>query len=663
MIRPIRKVLIANRGEIARRVQRTCRAMGITTVAIWADPDRDAPFVREADEAVHIGSPMATGSFLAIERLVDVARDAGADAVHPGYGFLAENADFAAACVAAGLIFVGPPEDVIRRMGSKIEAKAIMQAAGVPVIPGFTAAGLDAAAIAARAAEIGFPVLVKASAGGGGKGMRIVREATALPDALAAARREAASAFGDDALLVERYVTSPRHVEVQLLGDAHGHLVHCFERECSIQRRHQKIVEEAPSPTIDAPLRARLCDAAVAAGRAIGYQSAGTVEFVVDAEGHFYFLEVNTRLQVEHPVTEAITGLDLVRLQLEVAAGRSPAAPAGRSLGARFCDRGPAVRRGPAPRLPAVDGHARRLRRGARRGRALGERRRDRLVGDDPLRSDARQGDRPRTDARRGDRAARPRAPRHARLRRAHEPRPPDRDPRAPGLSRRTPLDALPRRALDARPRADRRRGRGGSRPRGRGRAVAAGARGAPRHRSSRHLPSGWRNNPSQANGSHSRSTTARSRSAIAVRRDDVQLTVDGVARGAVVFATDADGIALGLDGVRRTCHVVADDDVIWVQSPLGATELREVPRFPVRAPVEVHGGCRAPMPGKVLQVRVAAGDRVARGDTLVILEAMKMEHAVTAPHDGTVAEVRAEPGQQVEAGAILVVLDEETPA
>jgi acetyl-CoA carboxylase biotin carboxylase subunit len=316
------KILVANRGEIALRIMRTCAAMGIRTAAVYADPDRDAPFVRAADDAVYIGPPISSSSFLAVETIVDAARRVGAEAVHPGYGFLAENADFAAACEAAGIRFIGPTAESIRLMGSKVEAKRIMESAGVTVIPGFSAEGLANEAVQTRADALGYPILVKASAGGGGKGMRIVHEPAALATALDAARRESKHAFGDDTLLVERYFDAPRHIEVQILGDHQGNLIHCFERECSIQRRHQKIIEEAPSPTIDADLRQRLCAAALDAAGAIGYRNAGTVEFVVDGKGDFYFLEVNTRLQVEHPVTEAITGLDLVRLQILIAEGQ-----------------------------------------------------------------------------------------------------------------------------------------------------------------------------------------------------------------------------------------------------------------------------------------------------------------------------------------------------
>src|SRR5690242_18542713 len=318
----IRKVLVANRGEIARRVIRTCREVGIATVAVFSDADANAAHVREADEAIRIGPPAATASYLNIPALIAAATRTHADAVHPGYGFLAENASFAAACRDAGLIFIGPAPDVIARMGSKREARRLMAAAGVPVIPGYDGADQSDARFAQAARAIGYPVLVKASAGGGGKGMRTVRDESELAGALAGARREALAAFGDATLLLEQLIDEPRHVEFQIFGDVHGHLIHLGERECTIQRRHQKIVEETPSPALTPELRARMGAAAVTVGRQLGYTNAGTVEFILAPSGDFYFLEVNTRLQVEHPVTELVTGLDLVRWQILVAEGR-----------------------------------------------------------------------------------------------------------------------------------------------------------------------------------------------------------------------------------------------------------------------------------------------------------------------------------------------------
>jgi acetyl-CoA carboxylase biotin carboxylase subunit len=322
----IRRLLIANRGEIAVRVARACRELGVESVAVFSDADATAPHVRAADRAVRIGPAPAHGSYLSIPAVVGAARAADADAVHPGYGFLAENPDFAEACAGAGLIFVGPPADVIARMGSKIAARTLMEQAGVPVVPGVTPDDQSDEGLRRAARALGFPLLIKASAGGGGKGMRAVRDETAMTELSGAARREAHAAFGDGTLYVERLLDRPRHVEFQILADDRGGIVHLFERECSVQRRHQKIVEESPSPALTPELRARMGAAAVAAGRAAGYRNAGTIEFLLEGEGdaaRFYFLEMNTRLQVEHPVTEAVTGVDLVQAQLRVASGEA----------------------------------------------------------------------------------------------------------------------------------------------------------------------------------------------------------------------------------------------------------------------------------------------------------------------------------------------------
>jgi acetyl-CoA carboxylase biotin carboxylase subunit len=317
----ITKVLIANRGEIAVRVIRACREQGIATVAVFSEADRESLHVLMADEARPIGAAPAAESYLAIDKLVGVAKSAGADAIHPGYGFLAENAAFAEACADAGLVFVGPPPAAIRAMGDKTSARRLARDLGVPMVPGTVDAVASPEAARASARDLGFPVMVKAARGGGGKGMRVVRSEKELESALALAQSEAAAAFGDGALYLERYVAEPRHIEVQILADTHGGVVHLGERECSIQRRHQKLIEESPSPVVDADLRARLGEAACRLARAAGYVNAGTVEFLVDEERRFYFLEMNTRLQVEHPVTEMVTGIDLVREQLRVAAG------------------------------------------------------------------------------------------------------------------------------------------------------------------------------------------------------------------------------------------------------------------------------------------------------------------------------------------------------
>jgi acetyl-CoA carboxylase biotin carboxylase subunit len=321
----IKRLLVANRGEIALRIIRACREMAIESVAVYSDADDMARHVRAADVAVRLGPAPASESYLNIAAVIDAARRSGADAVHPGYGFLSERAAFAEACAAAGLIFVGPPAEAIARMGSKIDARRLMEQAGVPVVPGRTPRDQGDAGIASAATEIGLPVLIKASAGGGGKGMRAAHDAKALAEAIPAARREALSAFGDGTLYVERLIQRPRHVEIQIFADTHGHAVHLFERECSLQRRHQKIVEESPSPALTPAVRRRMGEAAVAAANTAGYRNAGTIEFLLEGRGDaakFYFLEMNTRLQVEHPVTELVTGTDLVRAQLMVAMGQ-----------------------------------------------------------------------------------------------------------------------------------------------------------------------------------------------------------------------------------------------------------------------------------------------------------------------------------------------------
>jgi acetyl-CoA carboxylase biotin carboxylase subunit len=627
----IRKVLVANRGEIASRIMRTCRAMGIDTVAIYSDPDRNAPFVRDADEAVYIGPPMAAASFLAIEKMVDYARRTGADAVHPGYGFLAENADFAAACEAAGVTFIGPSPDAIRRMGSKSEAKRIMAAAGVPVVPGFDAVGLADRDIAARARELGYPVLIKASAGGGGKGMRVVREPERLPAALEAARREAKGAFGDDALLVERYFESPRHVEIQILGDAHGTLLHCFERECSIQRRHQKIIEEAPSPALDDALRARMAAAAVTAGRAIGYRNAGTVEFILDQNGAFYFLEVNTRLQVEHPVTEEVTGLDLVRLQILVAQGeplplrQEDLALRGHAIEARLYAEDPradflpstgTILRWQPGCVPGV-----RWESGVERGSEV-------TIHYDPMLAKVIAHAPTRAEAAR--RLAKALAETRVHGVRTNLALLVEILRHPEFLAGRLDTHFIEKHLVLDRPPTPT------EREADRVHAVAAALWLQERRRAEapvlRSVPSGWRNSPSRMQdvaficGEETIRVEYRLRG-----RHAVVVAIAGAPPRGAIAGSDGVRLYLVLFDVRRGCTIAAHGDAVWVQSALGASELHEVPRFPPPAREEVRGGCRAPMPGKILQVRVEPGQTVRKGDVLAILEAMKMEHEVGA--------------------------------
>jgi acetyl-CoA carboxylase biotin carboxylase subunit len=660
--RRFQKILIANRGEIAQRVLRGVRELGIASVAVYSDADARAPHVAAADEAVRIGPAPSAESYLAIDRILEAARAVGADAIHPGYGFLAENADFAEHCGAASLAFIGPPVQAIRKMGNKREAKAIMQAAGVPVIPGVSGEGKSDDELAAEARKIGYPVLVKACAGGGGKGMRVVASEADLPGALAAARREATAAFGDDALLLERYFDAPRHVEIQIFGDSQGQLLHCFERECSIQRRFQKIIEEAPSPVVDDRLRREMGAAAVAAGKAIGYVGAGTVEFLVDAAGDFHFLEVNTRLQVEHPVTEAVTGLDLVHWQIRVAQGeplplgQDELILNGHAIEARLYAEDPANDFLPAtgrialwepPELPGV-----RVDSGVAVGSEVG-------IHYDPLLA--------KLIAVGGDRAEAIRRLAVA-LRRLG----------VGGVTtnREFLIAVLEHPAFEAgefdthfierhlRP-AARRAARNAAAERLH--AIAAALHAHERRRGKGPLPpsipSGWRNNRWRA-----QDVSYRLGSDSAAEPIEVHYVATGPGRfevevggetSQVAIAEASDGaLDLEVDGVRRSLRVAVDGDRSFVHSPLGSADLIEVPRFPPPLAAELTGGCVAPMPGVVREVKVAVGDRVEEGGVLLVLEAMKMEHQLVAYAPAVVAEVRVEVGQMVDPDAVLVVLE-----
>ena len=654
----ITRLLIANRGEIARRVMRTCRELGIGTVAVYADPDADAPFVREADLAVALRGSSSAETYLSVEKLIEAAKRTGCDAIHPGYGFLSENAAFARMVTDAGLVWVGPKPDAIAAMGDKLEAKKRMVAAGVPTLPSIEVAGSYDEQLGKRAAEIGYPLLVKASGGGGGKGMRIVPGQPELAEAIAAAQREAASAFGNDTVFLERYLEAARHVEVQIFGDHHGNVVHCFERECSIQRRHQKIVEEAPSSAVDPDLRARMGAAAVAAGQAIGYDNAGTVEFMLAGDGKFYFLEVNTRLQVEHPVTEAITGLDLVREQIRVAEGKPLSFSQdalridGHAIEARLYAEDPVQDFLPAtgrlvrfepdptaqvrvdsgvesgsdvsihfdPMLAKVIAHApTRTEAALKLASALERMRihgvttnRDFLV--NVLRSD------PFLD---GDTTTH--------FIEVHRP------PR----TRAVTAEAL-RAALVAT-------------------ALVGQARNRASAKSLRGIPSGWRNNPSQMQELRFRHDGQEVPVRYLRQRDGRFAFEVGEHRGrARLLTLEGDRASVEIDGVREVVTVVRAGRDAWVQGALGEVHLVEIPRFPEAEIEAVAGGHNAPMPGKILAVHVKAGDRVARGQLVIVLEAMKMEHRILAAADGVVREIRAHVGGQVEAGQLLLVIEGE---
>jgi propionyl-CoA carboxylase alpha chain len=652
----IRRLLVANRAEIAARIIRSARARGTETVAVCSDPDASLPYVADADAVVRLHGAAPADTYLRIDLLLDAARRTGADAVHPGYGFLSEQAAFASACEEAGLTFVGPPSPVIATMGSKIEAKRLMAAAGVPVLEGATVApGTSGQELAAIGDATGYPLLVKAAFGGGGRGMREVDSPDELEEAVASATREAASAFGDGAVFLERLVVAPRHVEVQVLADQHGTVVHLFERECSIQRRHQKLLEESPSPGISASTRAAICDAAVTAAKAIGYVNAGTVEFVVDERGGFYFLEVNTRLQVEHPVTELVTGLDLVELQLHVAEGGvldasvTEATSTGHAIEVRLYAEDPdddflpdsgrlehfELDLGEGVRLdagyatgstvatsydamlakviawgPSRDVAARRLRATLRGARLHGVRtNRDLLVGvlGEPEFLDGR------TDTGYLDR---------------HPP---------------TSLTALARDADEARSCV----------------LAAIWQRLAGRAPSPQPggIPPAWRNV-----GPADQPRTYLLRGvphvvAITGPHGARRVSLDGEPVAFASIDVEAATISGELDGRFVRADVQVDGDVLYLDGTLGAVVLTEVPRLRPPEAEEAPGSMHAPLPGAVRRVTVSVGAEVAAGDVLMVLEAMKMEHAIRAPLDGRVTEVLVADGDQVDAGEVLAVV------
>ncbi|NKZ12336.1 ATP-grasp domain-containing protein [Mycolicibacterium septicum DSM 44393] len=633
----ITRVLVANRGEIARRVFETCRRLGIGTVAVYTDPDAGSPHVAEADARVRLEG---NNGYLDSAQIIAAARAAGADAVHPGYGFLSENADFAAAVIDAGLTWIGPPVNAVQAMGSKIEAKKMMAAAGVPVLT-----ELDPSTVTADQ----LPVLVKASAGGGGRGMRVVRELSDLPSEVAAAQREAQSAFGDPTVFCERYLAAGHHVEVQVLADQHGTVWAVGERECSIQRRHQKVIEEAPSPLVERTpgMREKLFDAARLAAEAIGYAGAGTVEFMADERGDFFFLEMNTRLQVEHPVTEATTGLDLVELQIAVADGgrldAEPPASRGSSIEARLYAEDPA--KGWQPQAGAVH-----------RFEVPGQVRVDTGIEDgsvvsifyDPMLAKVisyaptrRQAATVLADALARTRIHGLRTNRDLLVNVLRHPA---------FLDGATDTAFFDTHGLDtlAAPLAD-----AGAVTLS---AIAVALADAAYNRSSARVfgaaPSGWRNLYS---GPQSRAYRDTAGDDVQVRyrftRTGVELPDDD---GVSLVSATPDRVVLTVNGVDRAFDVARYGDQVFVDSPLGPVQLTALPRFPDPDDAVAHGSLLAPMPGSVVRVGAAVGDTVTAGQPLIWLEAMKMEHTIAAPEDGVLAELNVAAGQQVEVGAVL---------
>jgi 3-methylcrotonyl-CoA carboxylase alpha subunit len=662
------KILIANRGEIACRVARTARRMGIRTVAVYSDADADALHVVSCDEAYRLGPPPPRESYLNGEAIIAIARRTGAQAVHPGYGFLSENEDFAAACAAAGLVFIGPPPAAIAAMGSKSAAKRIMGDAGVPLVPGYHGEDQDPALLAREAAAIGYPVLIKATAGGGGKGMKIVGEPADFAAALASARREAAAGFGDDRVLVERYLAAPRHIEIQVFGDAHGEAVYLFERDCSVQRRHQKVLEEAPAPGMTAARRRAMGEAAVAAAKAIGYVGAGTVEFIAEQDGTFYFMEMNTRLQVEHPVTEMITGLDLVEWQLRIAAGeplprkQDELAIRGHAIEARIYaedpDRGflPSIGRLVHLRAPAT-GPKVRVDTGVRGGDEIspyydpmiaklvvhGE---DRpaalrrlaaaLAGYEIVGVATNVEFLQRVVAHDAFATARLDTGLIARHHDALFPPPPP-----------LPADALLAAALgEVTALVDERAG-------------GAGQSGDP-HSPWNAVDPWWPN--SDAHAIALTFADGETRHDVALRRDGAGWRVALPARSVAATVTRRDGrLAIIVDGAEFAATVVRAGEERHVFCDGAHRRLRLVDRLAHAGDDELHGGrLTAPMSGAVVAVLVKAGDRVEKGAQLIVLEAMKMEQTITAPAPGVVTAVNFRVGDRVQEGADLVDLEAE---
>jgi acetyl-CoA carboxylase biotin carboxylase subunit len=670
----IKTLLIANRGEIARRVIRTAKAMGIRTVAVFSDPDASSPHVREADVAVALGGSTATESYLDAAKILRAAASTGADAIHPGYGFLSENAGFAKACADAGITFVGPPPEAVETMGLKDRAKDVAKAAGVPVLPDARITGDDPAAWRQAAGTVGYPLLVKATAGGGGKGMRHVEEPEDLTEAINAARREAGSSFGNPDVFVERYLTAPRHVEIQVFGDAHGNAVHLNERECSVQRRHQKVIEEAPSPAVDDALRERMGATAVALVRELGYTGAGTVEYLLDDSGpekRFYFLEMNTRLQVEHPVTEEITGLDLVRLQLQVANGeplpfrQEDVTISGHAIEVRLYAEDPARDFAPAPgtlhryrhgagdavrwedgigetaeispfydpmlakviaHAPARNEAALKLARALASTEAHGTTTNlaflvAALTDDDFLAGETR------TDF--IDRhpellTARPETPEHVHLAAAV----------AVSVARRRETDKLTR-------------------------SAPPGFRLLPGHPDTRAV---W---ATAGGGAPAGSDTGEQeiayRLSAAEGSASLRLTIDGAPHDLRLSGLTTASVRVR-DGAREwPCRVaVHDDGSVWVNDPDGQRGFRPKPRLPEGDVGPGGSGPVADMAGVVVAVKVKPGDHVTAGQQLVVVEAMKMEWPAVAATDGVVETVHVEEGEYVAARTVLVTLAEE---
>jgi 3-methylcrotonyl-CoA carboxylase alpha subunit len=658
-----KKILIANRGEIACRVAATARRLAIRTVAVYSDADAHAKHVAACDEAVHIGGSAPRDSYLRWDRIIEAARATGAQAIHPGYGFLSENEEFARACTEAGLVFIGPPASAIQAMGLKAQSKQLMERAGVPLVPGYHGADQDAALLEREAARIGYPVLIKASAGGGGKGMRVVERPAEFQAALASCRREAASSFGDDAVLVEKYVQRPRHIEIQVFGDQQGNYLWLFERDCSVQRRHQKVLEEAPAPGMTEAMRRRMGEAAVAAARAVNYVGAGTVEFIVeqrDGNMQFFFMEMNTRLQVEHPVTEAITGLDLVEWQLRVAAGeplplrQEQVRIHGHAIEARICAENPEVNFLPATgtlrvyRKPVASSFTRapvRIDDGVREGDAISPFY-DPMIAKLIVHGATREEALARLDEALSQLHIVGLATNVQFLRQVV---------RSPSFAQANLDTALITREQER---------LFGQEPIGLQLAGAAaiaqaladeraGAGADPFSRRD-----GWNSHGVRVRPFEFDFHGERAKAALTYLHDGALALAIGNLSGALSFTASPDGIDLQYGGQRLVARVYADGETDHVFCAAGATQIVNIDLLAHAGETHADGGrLTAPMPGKVLHFNVKAGDTVREGQVLAVMEAMKMEHTIAAPADGVVQELLYAPGDQVPEGAELLTL------
>ncbi|WP_113905133.1 MULTISPECIES: acetyl/propionyl/methylcrotonyl-CoA carboxylase subunit alpha [Brevibacterium] len=654
-----RTVLIANRGEIALRVIRTCRRLGIRTVAVHSDADAGAAHVNLADTAVRLGPAAAAESYLSIERVIAAARATGAEAIHPGYGFLSENAEFAAACEAAGIVFLGPGADAIRTMGDKITAKQAVSARGVPLVPGTTDAAMTNDDLIAAADGIGFPVLIKPSAGGGGKGMHAVHDPAALPAALEAARREAAGSFGDDTLFLERLVATPRHIEVQIVADSHGNVIHLGERECSLQRRHQKVIEEAPSALLDEATRARIGEAACETARSVGYRGAGTVEFIVGAEhpDEFFFMEMNTRLQVEHPVTEEVTGIDLVELQLRIGAGeelpltQDDITLTGHAIEARIYaedpSRGFLPTGGRALDVVFPDGEGIRLDAGLAPGQTIASDY-DPMIAKLIVRADDRATAIARLDAALAASAVPGIVTNIDFLRTLLSL-----DAVVAGALDTSLIDAMDADLLAHAPTEIDRQFAAAS-------VIATGGRagteitGPVRTTDLAPTASAW----TRANTWRTSRPDFRPLVALAAGTESADVEV----RADDVRVDETGRWHLSVDGIRHTARVFSDAGArsIWICGERGIHVFTRPIADTALHPGESGSQVLAPMPGAVVRVLAAPGAHVEQGDPLLIVEAMKMEHVLTAPASGTVGLAVTE-GAQVAVDEVLATVVDDT--